>query len=133
MIVVDTNILAYLHLPGDLTPFAERLLVSEPIWCVPVLWRSEFANILAGYIRREHLDFEAAISVAEAAERRIGGREYRVPLPRVMELVARSNCRAYDCEFVALAIDLGVPLITEDRRIGEQFPTVARDMARHLG
>lgn len=133
MIVVDTNILAYLHLPGELTPFTERLMARDPIWCAPILWRSEFANILAGYMRREHLDFEAAISVAEAAERRIGGREYRVPLPRVMELVARSNCTAYDCEFVALAIDLAVPLITEDRRIVGQFPTVARDMASHLG
>lgn len=51
MIVVDTNVLAYLYLPGEYTAAAEALLAHDPDWAAPVLWRSEFRNILAGYLR----------------------------------------------------------------------------------
>lgn len=52
MIVVDTNILAYLYLPNDLTANAEKLLRQEPEWAAPILWRSEFRNVLTGYLHR---------------------------------------------------------------------------------
>jgi predicted nucleic acid-binding protein len=43
----------------------------------------------------------------------------------VLELASRSGCSAYDCEFVALAQDLEVPLVTNDRQILKAFPTIA--------
>jgi len=52
MIVVDSNILACLYLPGEFTEPAEVLFESDPDWAAPVLWRSEFRNILATYVRR---------------------------------------------------------------------------------
>ncbi len=42
MIAVDTNVLAYLYLPGEYTAQAEALLERDPDWTAPVLWRSEF-------------------------------------------------------------------------------------------
>ena len=63
MIVVDSNILAYLYLPGEFTAAAEALLEREPEWAAPPLWRSEFRNILAGYVRRKMLSFEQACSL----------------------------------------------------------------------
>lgn len=57
MIVVDTNVLAYLYLPGEYTAVAEVLLERDPDWAAPVLWRSEFRIILAGHIRRGSLTF----------------------------------------------------------------------------
>ena len=56
MIVVDSNIVAYLYLPGKYTAAAEALFESDPGWAAPVLWRSEFRNILAGYLRRGNLN-----------------------------------------------------------------------------
>ncbi len=52
MIVVDANVLAHLHLPGEHTSAAEALLGNHPGWAAPVLWRSGFRNILASYVRR---------------------------------------------------------------------------------
>ncbi len=37
---------------------AERLIEGEPDWHAPILWRSEFRNILAGYLRRKTLSFD---------------------------------------------------------------------------
>lgn len=43
----------------------------------------------------------------------------------VLELIKTSSCSAYDCEFVALAKDLEVPLLTFDKKILSEFPEVA--------
>lgn len=133
MIVVDTNILAYLLLDGERTPQAQAVMLHDPLWCAPSLWRSEFNNVLSIYLRQGRIDTASALRLCAAAERRIAGHEYRVPAPQILSLVTRSTCSAYDCEFVALALDLGLPLITEDRRILDQFPEVARDMTSFLG
>jgi hypothetical protein len=53
------------------------------------------------------------------------GREYEVPLAAVLGLAVGSSCSAYDCEFVALAQDLGAPLVTVDRQVLASFPGVA--------
>lgn len=123
MIVVDTNVLAYLYLPSEHTTLAERLLTRDPVWVAPVLWRSEFRNILAGYMRRRGLAFAAATEIQSEAEQLMAGRELEVPSRQVLELVRDSACSAYDCEFVALAIQLGVPLVTMDAKLLRAFPT----------
>ena len=50
----------------------------------------------------------------------------------VMQLVSQSTCSAYDCEFVALAQELDVSLVTSDRRILRDFPGVAVDPAEFV-
>ena len=58
MIVVDSNVLAYLYLPGEYSTAAEALLEQDSDWAAPILWRSEFRNILAGYLRRKAISNE---------------------------------------------------------------------------
>ncbi len=122
MIVVDTNVLAYLYLPGDHTARAEALLERDPDWAAPVLWRSEFRNILAGYMRRRTLSFDQARDVQAEAESLLSGSEYEVDSQRVLELVRDSDCSAYDCEFAALAMKLGAKLVTMDVKLLRAFP-----------
>ncbi len=122
MIVVDSNVIAYLYLPGDYTGKAERLLEHDADWAAPLLWRSEFRNILAGYMRRKKLAFEAARDVQSEAESLMAGAEHEVDSRMVLELVRDSDCSAYDCEFVALAMSLGVKLVTMDARLLKAFP-----------
>ena len=92
MIVVDSNVLAYLYLPGDYTADAEALLEQDPDWAAPVLWRSEFRNILAGYLRRKALNFEQACSLQNEAESLLSGSEFEVDSRAVLELVRDSDC-----------------------------------------
>lgn len=125
MIVVDSNVLAYLYLPGDYTDAAEALLESDPNWSAPALWRSEFRNILAGYLRRGSLTFPQAYELQREAEDLMRGAEYEVDSLNVLELVRDSECSAYDCEFVALAIKLGTKLVTMDSKLLRSFPGIA--------
>ncbi len=125
MIVVDSNVLAYLYLPGDHTTDAEKLLEQAPEWAAPALWRSEFRNILAGYIRRKTLTFEQACSLQDEAESLLAGLEFEIDSRVVLELVRDSNCSAYDCEFIALAMKLNTRLVTEDKKLLRAFPAHA--------
>lgn len=125
MIVVDSNVLAYLYLPGEYTAAAEALMEHDPDWAAPVLWRSEFRNILAGYMRRGKLAFEQAHALQSEAEDLLNGTEYEVDSRSVMELVRDSECSAYDCEFVALAKALGTQLVTMDGKVLRSFPGIA--------
>ena len=122
MIVVDSNVVAYLYLPGDYTEQAEALLERDPDWAAPLLWRSEFRSILAGYLRRKTLTFDAARDLQLEAESLMAGAEHEVDSRLVLELVRDSDCSAYDCEFVALAMTLGVKLVTMDAKLLKSFP-----------
>ena len=125
MIVVDTNVVAYLLLPGPFTDRAEALLLDRPDWAAPLLWRSEWRNVLCGYIRRGDLNLEQAIALQHQAEDLVIRHSIDVPSNAVLQLAASSGCSAYDCEFVAAADQLGVPLITADRAILAAFPDLA--------
>lgn len=125
MIVVDTNIIAYLYLPTELTGHAERLLETDPEWVAPLLWRSEFRNVLALCLRKGLLTLADAVRIQDEAEALLAEQEYSTVSRDVLGLVAASSCSAYDCEFVALARTLKVKLVTMDRRILAEFPEMA--------
>jgi predicted nucleic acid-binding protein len=122
MIVVDTNIIGYLYLTGDRSFQAEQAFRKDPHWAAPLLWRSEFRNVLALYIRQRLLTLEDAHQIMDEAMGLLRDGEYEVASLRVLSLVASSSCSAYDCEFVALAQDLDVPLVTANQQILNQFP-----------
>ena len=125
MIVVDTNIVAYLFLPGEFTDRSEALLEREPEWTAPVLWRSEFRNILAGFMRRRALSFGQARAIQAEAENLLAGGEFDVDSRSVLELLRDSDCSAYDCEFVSVAEYLDVKLVTADAKLAKAFKTRA--------
>jgi len=130
MIVVDTNILAYMYLPTEFSEKTELLLQKRPKWVAPVLWRSEFRNVLALYLRKGMLSLEQAYSIQTEAEALLAGNEFDVPSLDVLLLVNSSECSAYDCEFVALAKRIGSPLVTADKKIIKQFPNIAISLAQ---
>lgn len=132
MIVVDSSIIAHLYLNSERSDEAELILRKDPDWAAPVLWRSEFRNVLAFYVRKRILDLAASQSIMAAAEARMSGFEYEVRSPDVLRLAAGSGCSAYDCEFVVLSQRLGVPFVTSDRQVLARFPDTAVSPKRFL-
>ncbi len=128
MIVADTNMVAYLLLGGEKTQGARLAFRKDPAWAAPLLWRSEFRNVLATYLRRGRLSLSEAIEVMGDAETLFRGAEYSVDSDQVLKLASESGCSAYDCEFVALAQQLDVPLLTSDAEILKEFPQTATSL-----
>ncbi len=125
MIVADTNVISYLALPSPYTQDAERLLLIDPVWTAPLLWRSEFRNVLTLYLRKSLITLAEALSLQSEMENLLRDGEYEVRSLDVLTLTNQSGCSAYDCEFVALAQGLNVKLVTMDKKLAHQFPETA--------
>lgn len=129
MIVVDANVLAYLLIPGNYTERAEKLLLADDGWAAPRLWRSELRNVLATYVRVGRLELADAMALFARAAAIVGPDEYEVDTLDVLRLARESGCSAYDCEYVALAEILDVPLVTADVKLLKAFPKRTRALA----
>jgi predicted nucleic acid-binding protein len=128
VIVADTNLIAYLLVRGVHTREAEAVFQRDSEWAAPLLWRPEFRNVLASSLHRRLLSVEDALEVMGRAEQLMGGREHQIVSPSILKLAAESGCSAYDCEFVALAQDLAVPLVTSDKVMIRKFSPIAVSM-----
>ena len=100
-----------------------------PFWVAPPLWESEFRNVMAVYIRRNVLKLKDAKLIMKSALKTMEGREILPPSDLVLDLVAASDCSAYDCEYVALAKHLDIKLVTSDHKILQSFPETAVELA----
>ena len=130
MIVVDVNVVAYLYLPGPFSAAAENLLLSNSEWASPRLWRSEFRNILATYMRKNLLSLEQANTIFTSANDLLSNNEYEVSTLQVLQLAHDSGFSAYDCEYVALAHHLKLPVFTADKALLKAFPEVAAALSQ---
>jgi len=130
VIVVDTNVIAYLLLPSVWTTAAEKLFQDDRDWAMPVLWRSELRNILTGYVRRGALSLESAIEMQHAAQELLSANEFNVDSGTVLQLAQESGCTAYDCEFVALAQQTQSQLYTMDSKVLKAFAGLATPLTR---
>ena len=132
MIVADTNTIAYLYLPTAQTDDVVSLLHKDPNWVAPLLWRSEFRNVLALYVRKGIIDLSTAIAMQSQAEQQLAENEYSVNSTDVLALASESGCSAYDCEFVSLAKSLDLKLITDDKKLIQMFPEIAMTAGDYL-
>lgn len=128
MIVADTNLIAYLVIPGDKTAVAKQVLKRDTNWIVPRLWRSEFENVISIYLHQDLYTLDEGLEFMREAELLIRGGEYRVSSSQVLRMAFDSKCSAYDCEFVVLAQEMGVPLVTSDQNVLRSFSDVAVSM-----
>ncbi len=132
MIVADTNIISYLYISGDRSQQSEDLLSFDSNWVAPILWRSEFRNVLAQYLRKNLLNIDEILLIIQQAEKLLTDHEYEISSAHIMQLVKSSQCSAYDCEFIALAQYLDVPLITTDKKILREFPEITQTAESYL-
>ena len=128
MIVVDTNVLTALVLTSTLTPLAQAVERADRVWIVPSLWRFEFQNILATSVRAGQLTLADTIKLWQCTATLMADNETDPSPASVLELAAHHSITAYDATFAALALELGVPCVTEDREMQRKLPAVAVSM-----
>ena len=129
MIVADTNLISYLLIEGDQTRLARQVWVRDPEWAMPPLWRSEFLNVLAVSHKIGALDEDQAFFLWRSSSVYLDTTEVEPDGEQVLEIAMNSGLSAYDAHFVAVAKELGVPLVTADRRLLERCKDVAISIA----
>lgn len=132
MIVVDTNVISYFYLSSEFSDLADQLFRKTSSWAAPLLWRSEFRNMLSLYVSKKIITLPDAIQIFEAATKMLKNNEYEINSSRVLKLSRESDCSAYDCEFVNLAQDLNVPLVTMDRKVLHSFSETAVSIQNYI-
>jgi predicted nucleic acid-binding protein len=125
MIIADTNLLSYLYFDSIYSEEANMVHVKDSEWAFPILWRSEFVNVVALYLRKNIITYKQGLDAIDFAKRAVGEREFSVSQYSVLELANESKCTAYDAEYVALAEEFNIPLITYDKKILKEFPSIA--------
>jgi predicted nucleic acid-binding protein len=128
MIVGDTNLLVYLYVESEFTSQARHVHELDSDWIFPPVARSEAANVLATLTRGKRLTPEAAVSTLERLEPRLVTGYRDVPMKAVLTLAFESGISAYDAQFIVLARQRAVFLVTEDGKLKTRFPDVAVSM-----
>ena len=125
MIVVDNDVISYFWLDASRTDAARAARKRDRDWSAPQLWRSEFRNVLYQHMRHRGLSLQDALQIAEQAEADLAADTYPVDTADVLRLVDATGHSAYDCEYVALAQQLGVTFVTGDTDLPTLFPETA--------
>jgi predicted nucleic acid-binding protein len=126
MIVADVNLIAYYLIPGQFTKAAEGARARDNSWTAPALWSTEFLNVFATNVREKEISREAALAAWDAAHQVIPGtHEVQIDSVALLDLSVASRIATYDCEYVLYARTLGIPLVTNDKRVLNEFPDVA--------
>jgi predicted nucleic acid-binding protein len=133
LIVVDTNILAYLLIDGEYTPKAQRLLEKEPVWVAPSFWRIEFMNVLLNYSQYSHVPPKGVKQIWEMSFHLPHLREEAVEAGGALELALKHGITGYDALFVTLARDLKTVCVTQDKALRKAAPNLTATMEELFG
>jgi len=125
MIVVDSQLIAALLLNNEKTDLAREVLRRDDEWIAPLLWRSEFRQLLAFYLRKKVLTLRQASLIMQEAESLMQGGQFEIPSLDILTVTEKYDCSAYAAEYIALAQEQGVPLVTMDKMYLRKFPAVA--------
>ena len=125
MIVADANLIGNLFMQSSDSSIAIQVFEKDPDWYAPFLWQSEVRSIVTSYFRHKMITIDKAIQVMDEAHELMINHERFVASNLVLELVGSSKCTAYDCEYVALAKEMSLTLITFDKQVVGAFPRIA--------
>lgn len=117
MVLVDTNVLAYLLLEGDYTAPAQELKRREPDWRSEALILVEFSNVLMRYMIVRGLHLDAAQELLASASSLFANKLAHVAHSEALAIASAFRTTAYDARFLALARETGLKLVAEDARL----------------
>jgi len=132
VVIVDTNVLAYLLIEGERTADAQSLYDRDPDWRSEGFILIEFSNILATYRRSGSLDEGAAGRLLASAEQVLTG-SVNLPHARALQIAAEFAVSAYDARFLGAARSLRGKLVTEDAKLRRAAPGLTQSIEQALG
>ena len=132
MLLVDTNVVAYLLIEGDYTEAAQELHARDSDWRSEAFLLVEFTNVLVSSIARKRMTVSMAEDFLAKVFSLFDGKLGRIPHASVLAIATRHRVSAYDARFLSLADQLGSRLITEDVRLRAAAPALTQSLAEAL-
>jgi predicted nucleic acid-binding protein len=125
MIVVDVNLIGYFLMEGEHSELATQVFEKDPDWYAPLLWQSEVRSIVTKHFRFKKMPLIRSQQIMNEAHDLMIEHERFVSSSTVLELISSSKCSCYDCEYVALAKEMNLPLVTFDKEVVRDCPQIA--------
>ncbi len=132
MLLVDTNIVAYLLIYGDHTADAQALRLRDPDWRSEAFLMVEFTNVLAASVAAKRLNLALAQRCLLEAGSLLTGKLAHVPHAPALATAAQYRVSAYDARFLTLAQQLGSRLVTEDVKLRAAAPALTQSLLEAL-
>lgn len=132
MLLVDTNVVAYLLIEGDHSASAQALRRRDADWRSEAFLLVELTNVLASSIATYRMRRSLAEDVLAKAITLLDGKLVRIAHTLVLSVAVRYRVTAYDARFLALAQQLGTPLVTEDAKLRLAAPNLTQSLAEAL-
>jgi predicted nucleic acid-binding protein len=131
VVLVDTNVLAYLLIEGDRTTEAQALYAKDPDWQSEAFELVELTNILTTYTRTGALTREQGIKLLAEAQTLLPPLR-SVSHQEAYEVAVEFGISAYDARFIALARQMKSKLVTEDAKLRKAVPAWTMSLSESL-
>jgi predicted nucleic acid-binding protein len=125
VIVVDASILVPAIVETEKSAKARRVAERDVDWILPPLWKYEFTNSMATFLRTGELNYEAARAALDDALTLVAGREIAVDQSHVLRLAAALSLSGYDAQYIALAAAYGIQCVTDDGQMAKRSGAIA--------
>jgi predicted nucleic acid-binding protein len=132
MLLVDTNVVAYLLIQGEHTKAAQQLRSRDPDWRSEAFLLVEFTNVLVSSIATKRMTMLQAEDLLAKVTALFDGKLARMAHASVLATAVRHRVSAYDARFLALAHQLGSRLVTDDARLRAAAPALTQSLAEAL-
>jgi predicted nucleic acid-binding protein len=133
VILVDTNIIAPLYLRSARSRAVAELFARDGIWRTEPLALIELSNVLISYERARYITAARARNCLDRAAAFLQPHLFRVSHQAALNAALRYRVTAYDGRFLALAQQLGTPLVTEDAKLRSAAPELTQSLIQALG
>lgn len=132
MILIDTNVLAYLLIDGERTAMARELHRRDSDWRSEAFLLVELSNVLLRYMQVRNLRLSLALGLLADAEEVLRGKLTTAPHEAVLEVGAKFRVTAYDARFLTVAKTTGIKLTTEDAKLRAAAPDLTQSLTEAL-
>jgi predicted nucleic acid-binding protein len=132
VVIVDTNVVAWLYMGGDPSARARALFARDPDWRSEHLVLVELTNVLATIMRTRNMAVARAREVFEDAQAMLARRLVEIDHGDAIEFAHRYRVTAYDARFLVAAAALDTRLVTEDRALRRAAPALTRSLDEAL-
>lgn len=132
MLIVDTNVVAYLLIEGHYTAAARSLHRRDDDGRSEAFIMVEFTNVLTASIAARRMNLVLAHQFLADATSILHGKLTSLPHDSVLSLAVQYRVTAYDARFLSLTNQLGRRLVTEHVKLRAAAPELTQSLNEAL-